>query len=368
MEELLNSIAERSKRVGLTEAEREVLRVRLVEYAARPRAAGGFVAFWVGSWARAAFALRASARPVLATAVIIAVLGSGAGVSYAAEGAVPGDALYGFKLDVNEEVILALTVTPEAKARWETRRAERRLEEAEALASSGELDVIKAAALEDKIRFHAANVEKNLAEIGKGGRVRVAAEIGSELEGALQGHAAVIGRLSERQDGRRNAGAEGVIGAVENQISRTAARRSDSERAVAGPDNRQAAEASLAEAGKKLAAVEGELDEARPRLPTESIDQVGVLVGRARTAIEAGRSSLAEEKFNEAFSAFQEAARCVQQAKMLINAEKKWPARSPGRDRPRTKGGGDGAANDRRQKNGEQQRSAGRGPVGFGRD
>jgi len=368
MEELLNKIAEQSKRVGLTEAEREFMRVRLVEYASRPQAAAAGRSGAAQAWFRrlSLLSLRSSARPALAVAMIVAVLGSGAGVSYAAEGAVPGDALYGFKIAVNEGVSSVLAVTPEAKARWETRRVERRLEEAEALVSAGKLDDAKAADLEDKISAHAADADEQLAEIGRGGDDREAAELGSELESALQGHAAVMGRLSRKPADGREAGAANIIRAAEEQAGHAAAHRSDSERAVAGPDNRRAAEASLADAEKKLAAAESGLGEAR--LSAETVDQVGALVERAKTAIEAGRTSLAGGDFNAAFSAFQEAGRNARQALMLIKAEKKWPNRTYEGDGSRPRGGDEGASDDQRGENGERQRSSGRGSSDPGRD
>jgi hypothetical protein len=296
--------------------------------------------------------------------VIVAVLGSGAGVSYAAEGAVPGDALYGFKLAVNEGVGSALAVTPEAQARWETRRVERRLEEAEVLVSAGRLDAAKSAVLEDKISESAAKAEEHLAKVDRGGRARQAAELGSELEGALRGHAAVIGRLSGRPADQHAVGAANIIEAAEKQAGRTAERRSVSERAVAVPDNRRAAEASLANAEKELAAVKNRLTEEQPRLTAKTADLVGKLIAQAEDAVGSGRSALAEEKFNEAFSAFQKAGREAQQAEMLISAEKKLPAGSRGRESPPKEDRGGGTTDDRRGRGWQPQRGSAR----FGRD
>ncbi|MFA6603588.1 MAG: DUF5667 domain-containing protein [Patescibacteria group bacterium] len=355
MEDLLNNISERSKRVALTEAEREFLRVRLVEYAASPRAGASenFIAAWLGFWRQSAFALRSSARPVLAAAMIVAILVGSAGVSYAAESAMPGDALYGFKLAVNEEVVSALAVTPEAQVRWETRRAERRLEEAEVLADAGDLDADKAAIIEERINAHAASAEEHLAEIDRGGHAREAAELGSELESALRGHAAVIGRLSEPDD-RRAVGAANVIKTAEKQAGRAAVRRSDSEQAVTVPDNRRAAEASLADAEKKLTAVKEKFAEDRSRLTVKTIDQAGGLIALAEAAVSSGRAAMIVEKFNEAFAVFQEAGRQAQQAKMLISADQKWPEHSRGRETLREDGDNDTGIDDRNVDRGDR--------------
>lgn len=53
----------------------------------------------------------------------------GGSVSFAAEGAAPGDALYPVKIYVNEGTRGAFALTPEAGADWEVRLVERRLDE-----------------------------------------------------------------------------------------------------------------------------------------------------------------------------------------------------------------------------------------------
>ncbi len=71
-------------------------------------------------------------RPVMAASLVAIVALSG--VSYAAEDALPGDSLYAIKVNVNEEARLLFAFSDEASAKWEIRRAERRLEEAITLA------------------------------------------------------------------------------------------------------------------------------------------------------------------------------------------------------------------------------------------
>ncbi len=76
-------------------------------------------------------------RPIPAALLIIVLLGGSA--ASAAEGALPGEALYSFKVNVNEEIASLAAQTPEAKREWNTRRVERRLLEAEELAANGDL-------------------------------------------------------------------------------------------------------------------------------------------------------------------------------------------------------------------------------------
>ncbi len=84
----------------------------------------------------------------LALSLVLA-LTVGTGTSYAAEGALPGDTLYPVKIRVNESVQGALAVSDEAKVAWHATRVERRLAEAEALASRGRLTPAARAELEN---------------------------------------------------------------------------------------------------------------------------------------------------------------------------------------------------------------------------
>ncbi|OGC86670.1 hypothetical protein A3D70_01400 [Candidatus Adlerbacteria bacterium RIFCSPHIGHO2_02_FULL_54_18] len=93
-------------------------------------------------------------RFVFAPLVLLLVMGIGT-VS-AAQGALPGDLLYGVKISVNEQVEVALARTPTAKAQTEARLAVRRVAEAEALAGQGRLDDTTTQKIEDDFNRHAS--------------------------------------------------------------------------------------------------------------------------------------------------------------------------------------------------------------------
>lgn len=71
--------------------------------------------------------------PVTATLIVFATTSVGA-LAYAAEETVPGDNLYGFKVGVSEPLIGMFYMNQEARGKWDLRRMERRLLEAERLA------------------------------------------------------------------------------------------------------------------------------------------------------------------------------------------------------------------------------------------
>ncbi len=142
-------------RLALTGAEREKMRALLREYAAMKPVREPLTA---PTGARGAFAdawLAYLRRPagIAVAAVLILVLSSG-GIAYAAEGTLPGDALYPVKVNVIEPLQLALAASPEAKAALQMTFAEYRIDEAALLANDGKLGTTTEAAL-------AANFAKN---------------------------------------------------------------------------------------------------------------------------------------------------------------------------------------------------------------
>lgn len=119
----------------------------------------------------------------------------GSGVTYAAEGTLPGDTLYPLKVNFTEEVRSAFTFSKESEASWKTRRAERRLEEAEKLAAEGRLTADTSAALAGAIGRHTDDARTTLAEFEEGDETGGAVAIGSKFETALAAHEAILSHI-----------------------------------------------------------------------------------------------------------------------------------------------------------------------------
>lgn len=86
--------------------------------------------------------------------VTLVLLVTTVGTSFAAEKAVPGDLLYPIKVSVNEPVVGLLAIDPVSKAVWEVKKAERRLAEAQTLASEGRLTEDKRIEIENRFNEH----------------------------------------------------------------------------------------------------------------------------------------------------------------------------------------------------------------------
>lgn len=91
------------------------------------------------TFARLSYAWTFSARPVAAV-LIVALFASTGGISYAAEGTLPGDWLYGIKTNITEPVKGALALSSQAKSDWAASVAQTRVQEAATLAAEGRLD------------------------------------------------------------------------------------------------------------------------------------------------------------------------------------------------------------------------------------
>ncbi len=95
------------------------------------------------------------------TITLLIALLLGGSVSYAAEGALPGDTLYAVKTEINENIRHALALSPEAEARLEAQLARERLVEAEALKERGELDDDTRVFLKTEYEAHLSAYERH---------------------------------------------------------------------------------------------------------------------------------------------------------------------------------------------------------------
>lgn len=101
-------------------------------------------------------------RIVLSTSIfLVFVCGS---ISVVANSALPGDPLYTFKLNVNEEVKGAFLKTPDAKIAWQKTRIQTRLDEIQILAQTKTLTPAKQATLEKALDEHVGAFTKEISQ------------------------------------------------------------------------------------------------------------------------------------------------------------------------------------------------------------
>lgn len=106
-------------------------------------------------------------------------------ISYLAERAIPGDALYSVKVDFNEEVRSTLARGSYDKIVWETERLNRRISEARLLADEGRLTEEVEAQVASAVRLHSDNARKeieNLKRINKDDATLASIELTTALD------------------------------------------------------------------------------------------------------------------------------------------------------------------------------------------
>lgn len=131
-------------------------------------------------------------------AAVLVVLLTGS-VSYAAEGSFPGQPLYPIK-QINEEVKAAISVTAEADAQWNTRRVERRLEEAATLAATGKLDAEKETQIQKSIESQLKTATIKIKKLESKGKVEAAADLSTRLNNDLIVHEQILSSFEEKKN------------------------------------------------------------------------------------------------------------------------------------------------------------------------
>ena len=118
--------------------------------------------------------------------------------SYAAEQALPGDVLYGFKVHVNESVRGAFSFSAENKAKWEIEKIERRAEEKRELEAESHMTVEANAEIESRSQDSAEKVREVIVRL----QTEWKAEAATSLEGGLNTALKAIVTAQTRQDER----------------------------------------------------------------------------------------------------------------------------------------------------------------------
>lgn len=136
---------------------------------------------------------------------LIAGLLMGAGVSYAAEGSLPGDSLYPIKIHVNEGVRSSLARTDSEKAQIEAELATRRLEETELLNQEGRLSTSTKDSLKASFNEHQGRVTEHLRSLSKEHK-EDADKIQSEVRAQFSKHRNGMEALGEHEDGNEDGG------------------------------------------------------------------------------------------------------------------------------------------------------------------
>lgn len=255
---------------------------------------------------------------------IFLILLTSVGIAVAAEGSLPGDALYPMRVNVTENVRSLLSFSQEGKAEWEIKRADRRLEDVEKLATQGRLEAGIAAEAESKFKDHVDNAVSIVSRMKEENKDRDAARIQSDLKTVLLVHEDILERIKSH-DGDRDeklaAEVKSLHGEVKNKAEDTTESLSRAEegiRSASGPDIKAAAEGKFTAAENKLIEVKKFIEDKKGQIDDQSIEEAKKLSKEAEKMIANGKSKMEDEAYGEAFVIFQKSIRLNQAAKQMV--------------------------------------------------
>lgn len=255
--------------------------------------------------------------------ILVLTMLLGAGVSFGAEGALPGDPFYPVKVNVNEKVVGWLSLSQEARADWEARLASRRLEEAEKLAVDGRLNAENKNKIEANFDAHAERVKERVEEMEEKRGSSKAANVSSNFEVSLQAHERILARLAE-DDGEEVEDLALSVKAHKDAFVkiRTKAEATFSAEADSKTEARAAAEGRLKAAENKIAEVKQFIVKMKEKLGEKAVVEAETRINAPEDLVAEGKLKLQTEAYGEAFVLFQRAHRIAQEAKLLIEARK----------------------------------------------
>lgn len=263
---------------------------------------------------------------------MLVVSGSGA-MAYVAQGALPGDPLYGVKINVNERVESALAFGVEAKGEVAARHTERRLQEATILVSQGRFTQKLNQGVEKRLDDSLDALEGVLTALNEEQKFEAASRLQTTVEGKVSAHADILDRLRTATKQPDTDSVENLRKYVkENQeelkqnIEDTAERVKDSDEAVRSRVTTAAqtsADQTIQTAGKTLDSREDILDDA-------TSDQARGEIARAEKSYKQGESYLKNGLYAEAAASFYHATSMANKALVIMktNVNVDWGARA----------------------------------------
>lgn len=252
--------------------------------------------------------------PIVALIVLLAL--AGGGTSFAAQSALPGDTLYPVKVSINEPVEGAFAVSPQAKASFDARIAEVRLQEAQVLVAQHKLTPVLAAQIDANFQTHANGVETHIKDI-EAQDVHAAADTASQFEATLKAHRAILAGLG--QD------VSGTI-ALDSETRDIVRVRHDLEVKIESEDSHssdsaQASQGSIGAAQNVISEVKQFIDQKSQGVSTTTIARAEAQLATANDLMVQAQAKLTAGDQSGAFVLAHEAIRAAQEAKIVLNAD-----------------------------------------------
>lgn len=250
----------------------------------------------------------------------------GGGAAYAAEGTLPGDTLYPVKVHINEEVRGWVSLSDSTRAEWETRRAERRLEEAEELAAEARFDADTRAIIETNFEEHARRVRERVQKFESRDPEKVA-EIAANFETALGAHARILESIGLGRGGDVEAEVEKLLLRIRVEEDGAKEGKDEAEikiRVRTGANIEAAAIGKARAAKNKIEEVKKFVERNKAEIGADARARAEARLKATETLYAEGQAKLDAKVFGEAFILFQRAQSTAQEVKLLLEAKKEF--------------------------------------------
>lgn len=259
---------------------------------------------------------RLTPKPMFATIFLAILIALGGGTAAAAENAAPGDALYPFKIHINESVRGAIAVGTDAEADWQSTRAVRRLEEAAHLAAEGRLDNDTREKLRARFAAHQEKAERLLADLNAKGNTEAAAAVSAHMEAKLSAYNEVLTALKRSRPTSTDILSE-IRAEVKTEAEQAASARSTVETSVK-EKTKGAAEGRMKAAENKISEVRKYIENKKMDVDASAITQARAQLKLAEEKIALGKTSIEKEQYGEAFIYFGQAHTLAEKAKLTL--------------------------------------------------
>lgn len=262
-------------------------------------------------------------RPVAAT-LVLALFISSAGVSYAAEDALPGDILYAIKTRVNEPVKGALAVSASAKTAWEMDVAGERVKEAATLAAEGRLESGTQGELRADFEHHAQEATAAMEE-GESSSPETSGEAAARFEAQLSEYENVLAQIGAAKD----VDVAALTSSVKNEREHVAIVRARAESRFDSDEKDREAAARMGIAARAHLDTSVRLARAVSKsLSSSSAELVAAQLEDASSTISAGEDFAEREAISDARGAFRKAISATEKLGVFLKTSSDIHART----------------------------------------
>jgi len=279
--------------------------------------------------ARAPFWIRAvdsfytnvySPRLQFAAASLVLVFVAGSGTAFAAQSALPGDALYGVKVNIEEPIQGSFATSAEAQANWNAQLASVRLSEAEQLAAQNKLTPSNASTIAGGLAQATENFDANVAQLATSSsdssNVVAAATAESNMETTLAANTEALSEIASSVPATA-ATLKPIIASVEERSVSLNSASAELD-AAAGQGNVAQVKAA---AQMQLSVAQGQLNQVTSSAASATSSVATPQAQAAAVAIQAGQANLDHGNYVAALETLQTATLEAREAQVNISVD-----------------------------------------------